>query len=203
MKMIVFEQFSLSHVWMTMIKVVFEQLSLSHAWMTMIEVVFEQLSLSHVWMTMIEVCVLTTSSLCLNDDDRSCVWTTFIKSCFFLLLFCFFFWSCLNDDDKSCVWTTLGLVNFGGCVLTTLMVMTMLVVQLCMNSLWLEILMTKILGTSPKNSSWVLHVFLLINNSWIIIDKYAWIMLSCIIDLWMTKVITDVHSEMKIGQLEI
>ena len=138
-----------------------------------------------------------------THDLESRYWSVFRLTIFFSFFIFFLFWSCLNDDDNSCVWTTLDLVDFNGYVLTTLMVMTMLVVQLCMNSLWLEILMTKILGTSPKNSSWVLHVFLLINNSWIIIDKYAWIMLSCIIDLWMMKVITDVHSEMKIGQLEI
>ena len=122
--------------------------------MTMIEVVFEQLSLS-------------------LNDDRSCVWTTLIKSClndddrslclnnfllFFFSFFFFFFYamtllvmtmlrythdlksrywivfrltiffffgSCLNDDDNSCVWINLDLVDFGGCVLTTLMVMTM------------------------------------------------------------------------------
>ena len=62
--------------------------------------------------------------------------------------------------------------------------------------------MTEILGTSPKNDSWVLHMFLLINNSWITIDKYTWIMLSCIIDLWMTKVMTIVHTEMKIGNMK-
>ena len=71
-----------------------------------------------------------------------------------------------------------------------------------MNNFWFVILTMEILGTSPKNNSWVLHMFLLINNSWIIIDKHAWIMLSCVIDLWMMKVITVVHTDMKIENLK-
>ena len=111
-----------SCVWTTPPLVVFEQLLLSHVWMTILEVVFEQLPFFFFYVMMLLVMIM----LRCTHDLESRYWSVFRLTIFFsFFIFYFLFWSCLNDDDNSCVWTTLDLVDFNGCVLTTLMVMTM------------------------------------------------------------------------------